>query len=60
MFMIGLVCFFDISTLICYLKRNPLPTNILIIYDLVWFHGISTIVGLSNAKSSLYLYIKYI
>ena len=29
-------------------------------YILVWFYGISTIVGYLNAKSSLYIHIKYI
>ena len=27
---------------------------------LVWFYGISTILGYFNAKSSLYKYIKYV
>ena len=29
-------------------------------FGLVWFYGISTIVGLFNAKSSLNIYIKYV
>ena len=29
-------------------------------YSLVWFYGISTIVGYFNAKSYLYIYIQYI
>ena len=42
---------------------NPLYTNILNIYDLVWFGLILWHINhcrLFNAKSSLYIYIKYI
>ena len=87
--MIGLVWFYGISTIIGYLMPNSLYTYTLNIYDLVGFYGISTIIGylmpnpldtytlniydlvgwvlwhinhyrLFNAKSSLYIYIKYI
>ena len=33
---IGLVGFYDMSTIVGYLMPNPLYTNILNIYDLVW------------------------
>ena len=50
-----------ISTIVGYLMPNPLYTYILNIYDLVWL-GLWHInhCGLFNAKSSLYIYIKYI
>ena len=38
---------------------NPLYTHILDIYDVVWFYGISTIVGYLMTNP-LYTYIKYI
>ena len=44
----GLVGFYGISTILCYLMPNPLNTYILIKYiwfGLVGFYGISTIVG---------------
>ena len=41
----GLVDFYGISTMVGYLKPNPLYTNILNIDDLVWFSGISGFVG---------------
>ena len=96
----GLVWFYGISTIVGYLMPNPIYTYILNIYDfglvwfgLDWFYGISTIVGylmpnpiytyilniydfglvwfglvlwhinhcrLFNAKSYLYIHIKYI
>ena len=57
----GLVGFYGISTIVGYLMPNPLYTYILDIYDLVWL-GLwhSNHCRLSNAKSSLYIYIKYI
>ena len=86
----GLVGFYGLSTIVGYLMSNTVYTDILNVYDLVWFrfYGISTIVGYSmpnplyiyvyiyyfawlglwhinccrlfNAKSSLYIYIRYI
>ncbi len=47
---VGLVGFYGILTIIGYSMPNPLYTNILNIYDLVWlvgFYGISTIIGYS-------------
>ena len=32
----GLVWFYGISTIVCYLTPNPLYTYILNMYDLVW------------------------
>ena len=57
----GLVGFYGISTIVGYLMLNPLYTYILNIYDLVWL-GLWHInhCWLFNAKSSLYIYIKYI
>ena len=34
---VGFVEFYGISTIVGYLMPNPLYTNILSIYDLVWF-----------------------
>ena len=59
----GLVWFYGISTIVGYLMPNPLYTNILNIYDLVWFGWVLWHINhcrLFNAKSSLYKYIKYI
>ena len=58
---LGLVGFYGISTIVSYLMPNPLYTYILNIYDLIWlgfmaYHHCK----LFNAKSSLYIYIKYI
>ena len=39
-----------------YLIPNPVYTYLLNIYDLVWFHGISTIVG-CLMPNPLYTYI---
>ena len=57
----GLVGFYGISTIAAYLMPNPLYTYILNIYDLVWL-GLWHInhCRLFNAKSSLYIYTKYI
>ena len=43
----GLVGFYGMSTIVCYLMPNPLYTYISNIYDLVWFgfYGISNFVG---------------
>ena len=59
--LVGLVGLYGISTIIGYLMLNPLYTYILDIYDLVWL-GMWHInhCKLFNAKSSLYIYIKYI
>ena len=56
-----LVGFYGISTIISYLMPNPLYTYILDIYDLFWLGSrhISHC-RLFNAKSSLFIYIKYI
>ena len=54
---------YGISTIVGYLMPNPLYTYILNIYDLVWYGMILWHINhcrLSNAKSSLYIYIKYI
>ena len=59
----GLVGFYGISTILGYLMPNPLYTYILDIYDLVWFGLVLWHINhcrLFNAKSSLYIYIKYI
>ena len=59
----GLVWFDGISTIVGYLMPNPLYTYILNIYDLVWFGLVWWYINhcrLFNAKSSLYIYIKYI
>ena len=57
----GLVGFYGISTLLVYLMVNPLDSYMLNISDLVWL-GLWHInhCRLYNAKSSLYIYIKYI
>ena len=52
--------FYGISTILVYLMSNPFHTYILNIYDLVWlcfmaYHHCR----IFNAKSSLYIYIKY-
>ena len=56
-----LVRFYGISTIVGCLMPNPLYTYILNIYDLVWL-GLWHInhCRLFDAKSSLYIYIKYI
>ena len=57
----GLVWFYDISSMVGYLMPNLVYTYILNIYDLVWlvlWH--INHCRLLNAKSSLYIYIKYI
>ena len=54
----GLVWFYGISTFLVYLMPNPLYTYILNIYDLVLWHF--NYCGLFNAKSSLYIYSRYI
>ena len=54
----GLVGFYGISTFVGYLMPNPLN-----IYDLVWSGWVlwyKNPCRLFNAKSSLYIYIKYI
>ena len=57
----GLVGFYGILTIVGYLMLNPLNTFILNTYDLVrlvlWHINHCR---LFNAKSSLYIYIKYI
>ena len=56
----GLVGFYGISTIVGYLMPNPLYTYILDIYD--WFDWVLWHINhcrLLNAKSSLYIYIKY-
>ena len=57
----GLLRFHDTSTIVGYLMSNPLYTYILNIYDLVCF-GLWHMnhCRLFNAKSSSYIYIKYI
>ena len=52
--------FNGISTIIGYLMPNPLYTYISNIYDLVWlgFMAYQPLLVI-NAKSSLYIYIKY-
>ena len=59
----GLVWFYGISTIVGYLMPNPLYTYISNIYDLIWFGLVLWHINhcrLFNAKSSLYIYIKYI
>ena len=59
----GLVWFYCISTIVGYLMPNPVYIYILNIYDLVWFGLVLLHINhcrLFNAKSSLYIYIKYI
>ena len=59
----GLVGFNGISTIVGYLMPNPLYKYILNIYDLVglgWVLWHINNCRLFNAKSSLYIYIKYI
>ena len=59
----GLVGFYGISTIVGYLMPNPFYTYILNIYDLVWFGWVLWHINycrLFNAKSFLYIYIKYI
>ena len=63
MIWLGLVGFYGISTIVGYLMPNPLYTYILNIYDLVRFGWVLWPINhcrLSNAKFSLYIYIKYI
>ena len=58
-----LVGFYGISTIVGYLMPNPLYIDILNIYDLIWLGWVLRhikLCRLSNAKSSLYIYIKYI
>ena len=57
-----LVGFYGISTIVGYLMPNPLYTYILDIYDLIfgWVLWHINHCRLFNAKSSLYIYIKYI
>ena len=62
-YMFGLVGFYGISTIVGYLIPNPLYTYILDILDLVWFGLVLWHINhcrLFNAKSSLYIYIRYI
>ena len=57
----GLVGFYDISTIVGYLISNPHYTYIYDIYNFVWlslWHFNHS--RLFTAKSSLYIYIKYI
>ena len=54
---------YDTSTIEGYLMPTPLYTYILSIYDLVWFGWVLWHINycwLFNAKSFLYIYIKYI
>ena len=56
----GLVGFYGISTIVDYLRPNPLYTYTLKISDLVWFGLVLCHMNhcwLFNAKSSLYIYI---
>ena len=58
----GLVGFYGISTIVGYLMPNSLYTYILNIY-MIWFGWLLWHINhcrLFNAKSSLYIYIKYI
>ena len=59
--MVGwLVEFYGISTIVGYLMPNPLYTYIL---NMIWFGWVLWYINhcrLFNAKSSLYIYIKYI
>ena len=55
----GLVKFYGISPLVGYLISNPFYTYIL---DMIWFGWVLRHINhcrLFNAKSSLYIYIKY-
>ena len=59
----GLVWFYCISTLVDYLMPNLLFTYIVNICDLVWFGLVLLHINpcrLFNAKSSFYIYSKYI
>ena len=57
----GLVGLYGISTIVGYLMPYPLYTYILNIYDLVWLgFMVYQPLWLFYAKSSLYIYIKYI
>ena len=47
--MIGLVGFYGISTIVGYLRPNPLYTYILNIYDLVWL-GLNLVVFFCSLK----------
>ena len=53
----GLVGFYGISTIVGYLIPNPLYSSILNIHGLVLWH--INHCRLFNAKSSLYIYMKY-
>ena len=56
----GSVGFYGISTIVGYLMPNPLYTYIL---NMIWFSWVLWHINhcrLFNAKSSLYIYIKYI
>ena len=58
----GLVGFYGISTIVGYLMPNPFYTYILNIY-MIWFGWVLWHINhcrLFNAKSFLYIYIKYI
>ena len=50
------------QVIVGYLMPNPVYTYILDIYDLdcFKFYGISSHCRLFNAKSSLYIYIRYV
>ena len=53
--------FYGISIIVGYLRPNPLYTYILNIYDLVWLgFMVYQLCSLFNAKSNLYIYIRYI
>ena len=57
----ALVGFYGISTIVGYLMPNPLYTYILNINDIVcWILGHINYWRLFNAKSSFYIYIKYL
>ena len=59
----GWVGFYGISTIVGYWMPNPFYTYILNIYDLVWLGWVLWHINhcrLLNAKSFLYLYIRYI
>ena len=56
----GLVWFYGISIIIGYLMPNPLYTYILNMILFGWLLWHINHYRLFNAKSSLYLYIKYI
>ena len=59
----GWVGSYGISTIVGYLMLNALYTYILNIYDLVWFGWVLWHINhckLFYAKSSLYIYVKYI